>query len=177
MRRSAAAPASRLLPERPRGMTVPVMFLALLIGTINLLPAQDEPEPIQVEMVALVLEGEIKDLEYATADPLKTEKLDVYSRGFGTPVLYEGPPDLVFFRTLPALVEGAPPRRQVLATGRAPAGASRIMLLFHRVPGEKESYQLLVLNNDVAGFPPGPCASSTSRARPWPGGSATGPSP
>ncbi|MCB1062032.1 MAG: hypothetical protein KDN20_03800 [Verrucomicrobiae bacterium] len=131
-----------------------ILTLIITAGGASFVAAQEEPGMVKAEILTLGESGVIKDLHFRTIDGIG--KLSVYSRGFGPPIQYQGPQEMVFFRPMPnpEKLEGG----DFLVVGRVtlPDRASRVLLLFKpRKDTEKEAYQILAIDNDLSRFPEG----------------------
>ncbi len=132
-------------------------YALFLLALSGILPGSSalsqEQQWVKVEIRSLCHAGVINGLQFRSKNGI--EKLDIYSRGFGLPLLYQGPRDLVFFRTeqkaeqFEAVVE-------VVGQVRIPDAATHLMLLFEKdTEADEERYKITAIPNDPRQFPPG----------------------
>ena len=128
-----------------------VVFVAMGVLSAE---AQEPKAAVEAEILTLSLSGVVPDLHYLAKGGVA--KTTIYSRGFGIPILYEGPQEIVFFRPT-ANPEGfSGGDQKIISRVVLPSGESRILLLFEKVEdAEDEAYRIIAVNNDPGGMPAG----------------------
>ena len=112
-----------------------VVFVAMGVLSAE---AQEPKAAVEAEILTLSLSGVVPDLHYLAKGGVA--KTTVYSRGFGIPILYEGPQEIVFFRPT-ANPEGfSGGDQKIISRVVLPSGESRILLLFEKVEDGRLSY-------------------------------------
>lgn len=108
---------------------------------------------MKAELLTLAFSGVIRDLNYITTEGVSTTT--VYSRGFGVPIAYEGPRELVFFRNLPNPDGFENQEREIVARASLPGGGRYLLLFDESAEGSADPYQVTVVDNALVDFPPG----------------------
>ncbi len=129
---------------------LPVVLCALVLSS----QAQEQDGAVKAEILTLSLSGVVSDLHYISKEGVA--RTTVYSRGFGIPIEYEGPREIVFFRPI-ANPEGfSGGDREIVSRVVLPSGASRVLLLFEKIEGaDEETYKIIPINNDLGNMPAG----------------------
>ncbi|MDF1738883.1 MAG: hypothetical protein P1U86_06975 [Verrucomicrobiales bacterium] len=131
-----------------------VRLLVVILAVALSSHAQEQDGFVKAEILTLSLSGVVSDLHYLSKEGLA--RTTVYSRGFGIPIEYEGPQEMIFFRPT-ANPEGfSGGDRKIVSRVTLPSGVSRVLLLFEKIEGaDDEAYRIIPINNDPGKMPAG----------------------
>lgn len=131
---------------------VRLLFLVVAIASSG--AAQEQKGAVKAEILTLSLSGVVSDLHYIASKGVA--QTTVYSRGFGIPIEYEGPQEILFFRPTANPNGFSGGDQKIVSRVVLPMGVSRILLLFEKIKESKdEAYKIIPVNNDLGNMPVG----------------------
>ncbi|MBC8128667.1 MAG: hypothetical protein H8M99_16130 [Gloeobacteraceae cyanobacterium ES-bin-144] len=140
--------------NNPRFYMFSLSLRVFVLSFVCLLPCFAQKQDfIKAEFITLAWDADIAELWYQAADG--NHKLDVYTRGFTSPVLYNGPSSIFLYDKeddLKLLPEKRPAPK---AVAKLPPAGGAFLLLFTIKDQANQTLNVQVINNGTDGFPAG----------------------